>query len=88
MKFFVENNSLFEMQYGFRPGRSCQHALLNVQNKLLDYLNRRKISIILLVDFSKAFDMVEHSILLKKLEHYVIRGFEMVEILSYQQATI
>ena len=31
LKFLESNNSLFEMQYGFRPGRSCEHVLLNAQ---------------------------------------------------------
>ena len=66
LKFLDSNNSLFEMQYGFRPGRSCEHALLNAQNSLLESLSKRQISLLLLIDFSKAFDMVEHSILLKK----------------------
>ena len=71
------------MQYGFRPGRSCEHALLNAQNLLLDSLTKRQISLLLLIDFSKAFDMVEHQILLKKLEHYGIRGSALKWIKSY-----
>ena len=74
LNFLNHNNSLFEMQFGFRPGRSCEHALLNAQNSLLQSLTRRQVSLLLLIDFSKAFDMVEHSVLLKKLEHYGIRG--------------
>ena len=66
LNFLESNNSLFEMQYGFRPGRSCEQALLNAQNSLLDSLSNRQISLLLLIDFSKAFDMVEHSTLLKK----------------------
>ena len=53
------------MQYGFRPGRSCEHALLNAQKSLHDSLTRRQVSLILLIDFSKAFDMIYHLILLK-----------------------
>ena len=83
LKFLVSNKSLFEMQYGFRPGRSCEHALLNAQNTLLESLSKRQISLLLLIDFSKAFDMVEHSILLKKLEHYGIRGVALKWMQSY-----
>ena len=64
--FLESNNSIYESQYGFRSGRSCEHALLNAQNLLLESLSKRQVSILLLIDFSKAFDLVEHEILLKK----------------------
>ena len=72
--FLDRNGSLNDMQYGFRPGRCCEHALLKAQDLLLDSLNRQQVSLLLLIDFSKAFDMVEHDILLDKLNHYGIRG--------------
>ncbi len=74
LDFLDTNSSLFEMQYGFRPGRSCEHALLNAQNTILNSLSRNQVSLLLLIDFSRAFDLVEHNILLKKLEHLGIRG--------------
>ena len=83
MEFLNFNGVLHEMQYGFRPGRSCEHALLKAQQVLLDSLSRRQVSLLLLIDFSKAFDMVEHSVLLKKLEHYGIRGKALQWITSY-----
>ena len=83
LKFLESNGSLSELQYGFRPGRSCEHALLNAQNSLLESLSKRQVSLLLLIDFSKAFDMVEHSILLKKLEHYGIRGVTLKWMESY-----
>jgi len=43
LEFLDSNNSLFESQYGFRPGMSCEHALLNAQNKILHSLNSKKI---------------------------------------------
>ena len=72
--FLESNNSFFEGQYGFRPRRSCEHALLDTTNHLLSSLSRKQISLLLMIDFSKAFDMVDHNILLDKLNHYGIRG--------------
>ena len=83
VNFMETHDSFYEMQYGFRSGRSCEHALLNAQSILLNNLNKNQISLLLLIDFSKAFDMVEHSILLKKLEHYGIRGIALEWLKSY-----
>ena len=83
MDFLETNGSLHDMQYGFRPGRSCEHALLKAQNNILHSLNRNKVSLLLLIDFSKAFDLVEHSILLNKLENYGIRGVALKWVESY-----
>ena len=71
------------MQYGFRPGRSCEHALLKTQNTLLQSLNNRQVSLLLLIDFSKAFDMVDHAVLLQKLHYYGIRGPALTWLKSY-----
>ena len=81
--FLEKNSSIYERQYGFRAGRSCEHALLDAQNTLLNSLNRKQISILLLIDFSKAFDLVDHEILLKKLNHYGIRGIAQNWLKSY-----
>ena len=83
IKFLKANQCLPDIQYGFWSGRSCEHALLKAQETLLDSLNRRHVSLILLIDFSKAFDMVDHSILLDKLEHCGIRGSALKCMASY-----
>ena len=83
LNFMEENGSLYDNQYGFRPGRSCEHAILNAQNVLLNSLNQKKVSLLLLIDYSKAFDMVDHKILLRKLEHYGIRGTVLAWMKSY-----
>ena len=72
--FLQNNGSLNDHQFGFRKQRSCEHALLTAQKELLDALSKKQIALLLLIDFSKAFDMVDHDILLHKLHHYGIRG--------------
>ena len=77
INFFDSNNLLFDSQYGFRP-------LLNAHDTLLKSLNNRQVSILLLLDFSKAFDTVDHNILLlAKLAHYGIRGPALKWLRSY-----
>ena len=83
VEFMESNQSFHELQYGFRSGRSCEHALLTAQNHILHSLNKQQVSLLLLIDFSKAFDMVEHPILLKKLENYGIRGTTLKWFESY-----
>ena len=74
---------LYKNQYGFRKGHSCEHALMSAQNKILENLDKKQITLLLLIDFSKAFDMVDHDILLYKLNHYGIRGIALKWFESY-----
>lgn len=81
--FLEQNKILFQSQYGFRALHSCEHALLEAQNCLNLALDKKQIAVLLLIDFSKAFDMVDHNILLHKLEHYGIRGNLLAWFKSY-----
>ena len=79
---FLDSIGVFhDIQNGFMSGRSCEHALLKAQQILLESLSKRQVSLLLLIDFSKAFDMVENSILLKK--HYGIRSTALQWMRSY-----
>ena len=61
-------------QFGFRKNHSSYMALMVFMNELITSLENGKIVVGVFLDFSEAFDTVDHHILLSKLEHYGIRG--------------
>ena len=63
---------IHKTQSGFRPQHSCETALLSMVDSWLDVLDNGKLVGLLLVDFKKAFDLVDHEILLAKLKIYGI----------------
>ena len=75
LKSFLEKyNFLFENQEGFRGRRSTQHAIIDIVNQIQIKMDQKMYSCGIFIDLQKAFDTVNHSILLRKLEHYGIRG--------------
>ena len=64
------NNLLCDNQHGFRAGRSCLTQLLHHFDDILESLGNDTDSDAIYLDFAKAFDKVDHKLLLKKLEIY------------------
>ena len=64
----------YSNQYGFRKKHSTTHALLDTVTKCFDAINQKQFYGILIIDLKKAFDTVSHDKLIKKLNHYGIRG--------------
>lgn len=68
--YFTEHNLLYAHQYGFRSGHSTEHASLELVDKIVSHLYNRDKTIGIFMDLSKAFDLVDHKILLEKFKHY------------------
>lgn len=62
------NNLLPECQYGFRRRKSTTHAINNIIYEIERIKNEKRKPAIILMDFSKAFDVINHKILYKKME--------------------
>ena len=73
-EFLEVNNILFENQFGFRKNNSTVYALMEITEKIKESIDNNKLGCGIFIDLKKAFDTVNHKILLSKLEHYGIRG--------------
>ena len=81
--FFVSNGTLQKSQFGFRKGHSTSHALNYSIHHIEKAIKEGKHVLGIFIDLSKAFDTIDHSILLKKLHNYGIRGIPLKLIESY-----
>ena len=70
MKHFLVNDSFYQKQSGFRPNHSCHTALTELIDTRLSEININKLCGASFIDFAKAFDVINHDLLLRKLTLY------------------
>ena len=75
LNFFLEpHNLLYSYQFGFRIDYSTNNALMTIVGRIQKQLAAGNYTAGVFVDLKKAFDTVDHNILLEKLDYYGIRG--------------
>ena len=82
-KYLEDNKIIYNHQFGFQKNKSTSLAVLDVYSKLIEAIENGKYSCSVFLDFAKAFDTINHEILLKKLEYYGIRGLANKWFKSY-----
>ena len=82
-KFIDKCDILTDSQYGFRSNRSTSLALIELLEEICTAIDNKKITVGVFIDLKKAFDTLDHELLLKKLEHYGVRGVALKWLTSY-----
>ena len=82
-EFLDKMDAFYSLQFGFREKHSTNHALTGMTETIRSTLDNGKYGCGVFIDLNKAFDTTNHSILLKKMDHYGIRGIALDWFSSY-----
>ena len=83
LSYLEQKHILYEKQFGFRAKHSTNQVILSIVDNIQRAIESGEYSCGIFLDFAKAFDTVDHGILLKKMEIYGIRGVARDWFLSY-----
>ena len=81
--YFNEHKLIFDNQYGFRPKHSTEYAALELVDRIITQMDKKETPINIFLDLSKAFDTIDHTILLAKLRYYGIHDTALLLLKSY-----
>ena len=85
ISFLNKYNILNKHQYGFRENHSTKMALIDLINNILNSIDDGEVVLGMFLDLSKAFDTIDHKILISKLNYYGIRGIPLQLFKNYLQ---
>jgi hypothetical protein len=85
IEFIELYDILYTHQFGFRKKHSTSLALTVLSDRITKSFENNEVTLGVFLDFSKAFDTIDHTILFKKLDHYGIRGLALDFIKNYLQ---
>ena len=74
LSFLNLNKVLSKLQFGFKPSLSTQLSCSYLSSKICDFFNNHDIVLTIFLELTKAFDTLDHKILLSKLSNYGFRG--------------
>ena len=83
MEYINFNGILSELQFGFQKNKSTEHAISSIVSNITDAHTKKQSSYCIFLDFAKAFDTVNHDILIEKLKHYGVTGSTLDLFKSY-----
>ena len=81
--FLELHQIIYPKQFGFRAGVSTSHSLIDITETIRKSMDEKKYGCGIFLDLRKAFDTVNHDILINKLDHYGIRGSALKWFESY-----
>ena len=81
--YFTKNKLFHDNQYGFRTKHSTELAVTELIDRVLLNIDNKQVPFAVFMDLSKAFDTLDHKILIDKLHHYGIRGISLMWFESY-----
>ncbi len=82
-KYIEKYNVLFSGQYGFRKNMSVSYALIQLLENITDAIDKGEYTVGIFVDLKKAFDTINHNILIQKINFYGVRGLCANWVSSY-----
>ena len=84
-KYLTDNNILYKKQFGFQTGHSTEQSIIQLVDQINSNFEKDQYTLGVFIDLSKAFDTVDHKILIAKLENYGMKGINLLWFKSHQE---